>query len=507
MRYVAALDVGTTTIRCHVLDENGHSVKACTEKVKLLYPKPGYVEIDPDWLWDAIVRVVKECFQGSGIDPSKIETLGIATQRCSIITWDPETGKHYHNFITWKDLRADSLVNEWNSSLAMRGLRLGSKFLYTLSRNKRYQAGSVLQLMNQQMTLRLLWALQNVEGLREAADSGKAVFGGVDCWLLYKLTGEHVTDVSSASASGLYDPFTMQWSGWAQRMFGLPATMFPRVVDTAGDLGIAKLYDDLTIPISCSMADQAASLFGSGCFKPGEIKLTMGTGSFFNVNTGSQPHASITGLYPLVGWRYGSELVYVVEGSSNDTGTIIEWTKSLDLIQNPLDTSALANSVKNSDGVYFIPAFSGLQAPISDQNAASGFLGVKPTTSKAHLVRSILESLVFRVLLIYECIHRETKFTYHTIRVDGGVSLNDFIMQLLADLTGLEVERSTSSEMSIFGVAFLAGLHKGIWKSKDDILKIRQVQEVFHPNKERLAEYQNLIQDWRRAVERFKNWY
>ncbi|XP_058799685.1 putative glycerol kinase 5 [Phymastichus coffea] len=508
MRYLAALDVGTTTIRCHVLDEAANNVSVCSEKMELLYPKPGYVEIDPDWLWDTVVRVTKQAIEESGVDPSKIETLGISTQRCSVITWNRESGKHYHNFVTWKDLRADSLVKSWNSSLTMQGLRLGSRLLYSISRSKRFQAGSVLRLMNNQITLRLLWALENVEGLRAAATNGTAIFGGVDCWLLYKLTGQHITDVASASASGLFDPYTMSWAGWAQHIFNLPGKMFPKVVDTVGNFGhTSTTVFGAKIPISCSMADQAASLFGSGCIKPGDLKLTMGTGSFINVNSGSNVHALSAGLYPLVGWRMGSKISYVLEGLSNDNGAVIEWAKSSELIEDPLDTCVLANSVKDTDGVYFIPAFSGLQGPISDENAAAGFIGVKPTTQKAHLIRSMLESLVFRVLLIYECVQRETKYSFKEIKVDGGVSKNDFTMQLLADLTGLEVERSTSSEMSILGVAFLAGLQQGIWKNKEDIFKLRQVDKIFYPNKERQAAYEPVIKEWRRAIERFTNWY
>ncbi|XP_003426922.1 putative glycerol kinase 5 [Nasonia vitripennis] len=508
MRYVAALDVGTTTIRCHILNEAGENVAINSEKVELLYPKPGYVEIDPDWLWDSIVRVIQQCIKESGLEPSKIEALGISTQRSSVITWNTDSGKHYHNFITWKDLRADSMVNSWNSSLTMRGLRLGSKLLYAVSRNKRYQAGSVLRLMNTQMTLRLLWALENVDGLRESADAGKAVFGGVDCWLLYKLTGQHITDVSSASATGLYDPFTLKWAGWSQNLFNLPSSMFPRVVDTAGNFGRlpASLFG-AEIPIACLMADQSASLLASGCFKPGDLKLTMGTGSFINVNTGDEPHASVSGLYPLVAWRLGTELVYVTEGSSNDTGTIIEWAKFSGIIQDESDTYTLATFVKDSDGVCFVPAFSGLQSPINDQNAAAGFIGIKPTTQKAHLVRAMMEGLVFRVVMIYNCLQRETFFSYHKIRVDGGVSQNDFTMQLLSDMTGLEVERSTSSEMSVLGVAFLAGLHQGIWKSKDDILKLRRVEKTFYPNMERKASYAKSFENWKKAVERVKDWY
>lgn len=255
------------------------------------------------------------------------------------------------------------------------------------------------------------------------------------------------------------------------------------------------------------MADQSASLFGSGCFQPGDMKVTMGTGTFVDVNTGVEPHASITGLYPLVGWRIGSELTYVVEGASNDTGVLIDWAKTLGIFKHVAETSDLANSVKDSDGVYFVPAFTGLQAPINNHSAAAGFLGVKATTKNSHIVRSLLESLVFRVLLLYETLCNETRFKFNRIRIDGGVSQNDFIMQLLADLTGLEVERPVNVEMSILGVAYLAGLHCGIWKNKEELKHLRKVDKIFKPNKQSKPHYVEIISQWKRAVDRFKDWY
>lgn len=507
MKYIAALDVGTTTVRFHLLNENALTIASHAKKVELLYPKPGYVEIDPDDLWNIICEVIKNTIRESGIDAKSIACMGISTQRSTFVTWNLETGNHYHNFITWKDLRADSMVKEWNSSLTLKALRTGANILYTFSRSKRFLAGSVLKLMNTQTTLRLLWALQNISGLQEAVGKGTAVYGGVDSWLLYKFTGAHVTDVSSASATGLFDPFTMTWADWGLNIFKLPRALFPKVLDSAGNFGhISKELFGSEIPIFCSMADQAASLFGSGCYKPGDLKVTMGTGSFMNVNTGKEPHASITGLYPLVGWRIGSELVYVAEGAANDTGSIIEWAKSLGIINEPSETSDLANSVDDSDGVYFIPAFSGLQAPINDQSAATGFLGLKPTSGKSHLIRSLLESIVFRIVILYQTMVSETQFSYQRIRIDGGVSQNDFVMQLLADLTGLEVERSRDTEMSIFGVALVAGLQAGIWKTKEDLLHLRKV-DIFKPNKERHLEYETIFKQWKKAVDRFRNWY
>ncbi|KAK2576501.1 hypothetical protein KPH14_005824 [Odynerus spinipes] len=508
MRYIAALDVGTTTVRCHILDENANTVASSSEKVELIYPKPGYVEIDPDHLWTIIVKVIKDALIVSGLESTSIVCFGISTQRGTFITWNLKSGKHYHRFITWKDLRADSMVQEWNRSITMKGIRTGAHIFYAFSRNKRFLAGSVLKFMNTQITLRLLWTLQHVPGLREAITNDKVAFGGVDCWLLYKLTGKHVTDVSSASSTGLFDPFTMQWATWAFNILKIPQNIFPEVVDTVTNFGVTpKDIFGAEIPIVCSMADQAASLFGAGCFQPGDMKITMGTGTFVDVNTGTEPHASVTGLYPLVGWRIGSELVYVVEGASNDTGALIEWAKALGIFKNVAETSDLANSVKDSDGVYFIPAFSGLQAPINNHTAAAGFLGIKPTTEKGHIVRSLLESLVFRILLLYDTLCNETRFTFNKIRIDGGVSQNDFVMQLLADLTDLEVERPVNVEMSILGVAYLAGLHCGIWKSKEELKNLRKVEKTFTPNKYSRSHYEQIISQWKRAVDRFKDWY
>lgn len=508
MKYIGALDVGTTSVRFHIIDEQINTVASFVDKIQLLYPSPGHVEIDPDVLWKTIVNVIKITLKNSGVKPESIACLGISTQRGSFTTWNLKDGKHYHNFITWKDVRADSMVKEWNSSITMKGLRLVSQFLYTLTRRKRFLAASVFKFMNTQMTLRLLWVLQHVPGLQEATNNGNAVFGGVDCWLLYKLTGKHVTDVSSASATGLFDPFTMSWSGLMINLLKLPHNIFPEVLDTTGNFGVtSKEIFDVEIPILCSMADQSASLFGSGSIQPGDLKITMGTGTFLNVNTGTKPHASVSGLYPIVGWQIKDELVYAAEGASNDTGVLIEWAKKIGIINHADEAASIASSVNHSDGVCFVPAFSGLQAPINDYTAATGFIGIKPTTERAHIVRSLLESIVYRILLLYESLCEETSFTYHKIRVDGGVSRNNFILQLLADLTGLQVERATNIEMSILGVAFLAGLQCGIWENKEEILKLRKTEIIFEPNEENRLRYQPIIEEWKRALQRLRQWY
>ncbi|KAF3429544.1 hypothetical protein E2986_00709 [Frieseomelitta varia] len=508
MKYIGALDVGTTTVRFHIIDQQGYTVAYSAEKLQLLYPQPGYVEIDPDYLWELIIKMMKNTFRESQLSPDMITGLGISTQRCSFTTWNPYDGTYYHNFITWKDLRANSMVKEWNSSMTTKGLRVGSRIMYTFLRESRYLLMSAFKFMNTQITLRLLWALQNVPGLLDEAKKGNALFGCIDSWLLYKFTGRHVTDVSNAAATGMFDPFLMNWSTIMMNMLKIPRAIFPEVVDTSGDFGVThKEIFGVEIPIYCSMADQSASLFGSGCLKKGDLKITLGTGTFVNVNSGTKVHASVSGLYPLIAWRIGRELVYMIEGAWNDTGSLVEWAKKIGLLDGIPEIENLAQLVNDSNGVFFVPAFSGLHTPVNDYTAAAGFIGVKPTTERAHILRSILESIVFGIILVFEVLENETNQIYDKIRVDGGVSANNFVLQLLADLSGLKVERATTTDISILGVAFLAGLQCGVWKSKEDIYKLRKIQKIFKPNVENMLRYRLMMIQWKQALQRFGRWY
>uniref|UniRef100_A0A1B6DGB8 Glycerol kinase 5 n=1 Tax=Clastoptera arizonana TaxID=38151 RepID=A0A1B6DGB8_9HEMI len=463
--YIASLDVGTTTVRCHIINGLGEEVSRAKQEITLLYPQPGHVEINPDQLWENVVQVIKEAIKGASIQASDIKCLGISSQRCTFITWNRFTGRYYHNLITWKDLRADSIVKRRNNSYSLMCLRGGAKLLYTITRSKRFLAGSVLKLMNAQVVCRLEWVLKNVPGVFEASIQGSALFGTIDTWLLYRLTNGrlHVTDVSCASATALFDPFTMHWADWALYLFQIPVAMLPTVCDTAGDHFGSTSPEILgaAIPIRSSMADQSASMYGSCCFNEGDVKLTMGTGTFLNVNTGKSPHASVAGLYPVVGWRVRDELVYLVEGSSYDTGCLINWIQNMGLVFDVTETSDKASSVIDNGGVYFVPAFSGLQAPVNDCNAAAGFIGIKPTSTTNHVIRAVLESIACRVAQLYNILLEETDFSFARIRVDGGVSRNNFVLQLLSNLTGLITERPQTTEMTSMGAAFLAGLACG----------------------------------------------
>ncbi|XP_030259651.1 glycerol kinase 5 [Sparus aurata] len=515
--FVLAVDVGTTSIRCHVYDKEAQIRGSCTDKVVPLYPEVGHVEMDPGEIWRGFITVVKGAVQDAGVQMRQIEALGISTQRATFTTWDRKTGVPFHNFISWQDQRAADLVKSWNRSCTMKSIHGAMKLLYFLTRQKRLLAASLIVFSTQHVTFRLAWALRHYTQVRQAVAEGKCCFGTIDTWLLFKLTkGQvHATDYSNASATGIFDSYQMCWSGFLCSLVSLPLSIFPKVENTGHDFGSTDpSIFGVPIPIMSVMADQQAAMFGECCFDVGDVKITMGTGTFMNINTESKPHTSVAGLYPVVGWKIGSEVVYLAEGNAADTGTAIKWAQELELFSDVKDTSAMAYSVSDSDGVCFVPSFSGLQAPLNDPKACASLMGLKPSTTKSHLVRAILESVAFRNNQLYETMLRETRIPITKIRVDGGVSSNDFVMQLTADLFGRKVTRPQHLEMSCLGAAFVAGLGIGYWRTREELKKLQSTDKMFLPrgaNKEgacsRSREYIPVLQSWERALRRSMNWY
>ncbi|XP_043119648.1 putative glycerol kinase 5 isoform X2 [Puntigrus tetrazona] len=473
--FILSVDVGTTSIRCHVYDKSASIRGSCSTKVSLLYPRPGWVEIDPEDLWKGFVTVVKGAVQDSGLRMCQMESLGISTQRATFITWDRNTGRPFHNFITWQDLRAADLVRSWNRSCTMKTVHGVMKVLHFLSRQKRFLAASLVVFTTQHVSLRLVWALNNIPQLRQAVEDGSCYFGTIDTWLLYKLTKGlvHATDYSNASATAIFDSY-----------------------QCAGH----------------QMADQQAAMFGECCFDVGDVKITMGTGTFMDINTGNKPHTSVAGLYPLVGWKIGADVVYLAEGNAAGTGAAIKWAQDLEFFSDVKETEAIATSVEDSDGVYFVPSFSGLQAPLNDPKACASFMGLKPSTTKSHLVRAILESIAFRNKQLFEVMLRETRIPITKIRADGGVCTNNFIMQLTADLLGHKIERPNHFDMSCLGAAFVAGLGTGYWRSQEELKKLLTTDQHFLPRRskadfDRGGSYRGVLQSWERALQRSMHWY
>uniref|UniRef100_A0AAR2LD32 Glycerol kinase 5 n=1 Tax=Pygocentrus nattereri TaxID=42514 RepID=A0AAR2LD32_PYGNA len=493
---VLAVDVGTTSVRCHVYDQRANIRGSCTKKVSLLYPEPGRVEMDPEELWQGFVTVVKGAVQDSGLQMCQMTALGISTQRATFTTWDRQTGKTFHNFISWQDLRAAEMVRSWNSSCTMKAVHGVMKVLHVLTRQKRFLAASLVVFTPQHVSLRLAWALRN---LKQAVDEGTCLFGTIDTWLLYKLTKGKLASLLSVrtrtdhyTVQNFINPFFLSFShnfgSSDPSIFGVP------------------------IPITSLMADQQAAMFGECCFDTGDVKITMGTGTFMDINTGNKPHTSVAGLYPLVGWKIGSEVVYLAEGNAAGTGTAIKWAQEIELFSDVKETDSMANSVKDSDGVCFVPSFSGLQAPLNDPKACAAFMGLKPSTTKSHLVRAILESIAFRNKQLFDVMLRETRIPIMKIRADGGVCTNDFIMQLTTDLLGRKISRPAHFDMSCLGAAFVAGLAVGYWKSKEELKKLQMSDRLFVPQSGKGGGckdgvYKPVLQSWEEALQRSMHWY
>ncbi|KAH9487677.1 putative glycerol kinase 5 [Bulinus truncatus] len=508
-QYILAMDVGTTNIRGHVYTKTAQLKGSASNQQKILQPKPGWFELDPDTLFQDVVQVAKDSISAAGLQPNQITCMGITTMRATFVTWDSDTGEPFHNFISWQDLRAADYVSIWNKSYTLRTLNTGAKLLHLLLRRKRHLAASVLRFMTKQVTMRLLWALDNFPAIRKRAAVGKALFGCIDSWLLWKLTGGkvHATDYSCASSTGLFDPFQMEWSSIVCGMLNIPMTIFPVINDTSGDFGAtdSEIFG-FQVPITAVVADQQGAMFGQCCFEVGDVKCTMGTGTFLDLNTGDKPHASIAGLYPLVGWKIKDELVFIAEGQCADTGNIVDWIKSVGVISDVAESSNLAESVPDSGGVVFVPAFSGLQAPFNDDKAVTALFGLNPNTTRAHIVRAVLESFAFRFKALYETVLTETKTPFSHVRVDGGVANNDFLVQLMADLVDQTIDRSQHGDMSCLGAAFLAGLSKGIWKEKKELSALRKSDKVFE-SQHNWHRLKLLYHQWENAVHRSQNWF
>lgn len=507
--YVLALDIGTTVIRGHVYDVASCVRGTSSKKLEILHPQPGWYEIDPHRLFDDTCSVIRDSIAAANIEASQLTCMGLATQRNTFVTWDRETGKVFHKMITWQDLRAANDVLTWNTSYTLKAMNSGAKFLHFFTRQKRHKAASVLRFMSAQVTMRLNWVLNNIPNLRHRALQDQVLFGCIETWLLWKLTKEqvHATDYSCASATGIFDPFSVEWSPIVCGLINIPMSIFPQIRDTSGNFGVvdASIFG-APISIKSIVADQQGAMFGQCCFQVGDVKCTMGTGTFIDLNTGSAPHASIAGLYPLVAWKIGDEMTYMAEGQSADTGNVLEWARSVGLFEDVADTSTMAASVPNSGGVCFVPAFSGLQAPVNDDSAATSIIGVTLSTTKAHMVRAILEALAFRFKILYETIIKETKIPLSQIRVDGGVCNNNFLMQLMADVVNQAIDRSAHSDMTSLGAAFLAGLAAGVWKSKEELQFMRRTDRVFQPQPTWPAMRES-FHLWERAMSRSLNWY
>ena len=513
MSFVIGVDIGTSSIRGVAIDKHGRVLSSHSSAVKVLHPQPGYAEIHPEDLWLDFKDVVKQTLSLGRLEASDTDSIGITCQRNSMLLWHRETGQPLCNLITWQDRRADGVCKEWNESMQFKFIHAGAGIMHFITRNKRFLAASIVTLTTQHVAPKLYWAMKNIEGARNLASEGKLCFGTVDSWILWKLTdGQlHATDYSNVAATLLFDPFQLKYSDTMLTVMGFERSMLPEVKDTGGLFGhVAAHHFGASFPIMAVISDQTSAMFAQCCWNAGDLKCTVGTGLFMTLNTGSKPHASMMGFYPLIGWKIGDDLNYLMEANFPSCGSAIEWGKKFGLYCDPSETETIAESVRDSEGLTFVPAFDGFHVPHIDPCATAGMLGLTHSTRKEHMVRALLESLAYTVKQVYDVGTTEINIPIKIVCADGGVSNNDFVMQLASNLIGREIHRPRDVDQTIYGAVYVAGLASGFWKSRDEVREFWQSDRVFKPlpkNSEKAERELRNYKKWQQAVERCLGWY
>ena len=490
--YILALDQGTTSSRAIVFDRNGLPDAAVQKEFTQLYPKPGWVEHNPEEIWSTQAGVATEALAKAGVGSDSIAAIGITNQRETTVVWNKKTGKPVFNAVVWQDRRTadfcDKLITAGYSSIILEktGLVIDAYFSAT----------------------KIRWLLDNVKNARKQAEKGELAFGTIDSWLLWNLTRGrlHVTDVTNASRTMLFNIHSLQWDEELLALFGIPASMLPEVRSSSEMYGESTGLFSSPIPIAGIAGDQQASLFGQMCTEPGMVKNTYGTGCFIMMNIGDKPVESKNRLLTTVAWKIGNKTQYALEGSIFIAGAVVQWLRDeLGIIGKAADVEALAGAVPDSGGVYFVPAFAGLGAPYWNQHARGAIFGMTRGTAAAHIARASLESIAYQTLEVIRAMQKDSGIAVRELRVDGGATVNNLLMQFQADLLGAKVARPRVTETTALGAAYLAGLAVGYWSTMADIKKQRQINRIFSPRMKE-AEAQALIRGWRRAVSASQVW-
>lgn len=488
-KYILTLDQGTSSSRAIVFDSLGKTVSKSQVEFSLDYPKAGYVQCDAQTLWNTQKRVMEEVLKN--IRGDEIEAIGIANQRETVLIWDRKSGEPLHPAVIWQCRRSARICED----LKKEGLEEYVKEKTGLLIDA-YFSGPKIK-----------WILDEYPDLRKRANSGDVCFGTVDSWILWNLTGGevHATDFTNASRTMLFDIQNLCWDEYLLEKLSIPASILPTVKDTSGFYGKIE-YDGVQIPVTALVGDQQSALFGQTCFEKGEIKNTYGTGCFILCNTGNDMIKSEFGLLSTIAWKYKEKVFYALEGSVFNAGSAVQWLKEdLGIISDIPECDMLAGSVNDSNGTYFVPAFTGLGAPYWDMYARGTVTGMTRATKKEHFARAVLESIAFLTDDVLEAMGKDSKIKYKSICADGGASASDVLMQFQSDISGLPVKRPENGEITALGAAFLAGLATGFWESEVELKRIHSIKKTFNPQmneKERLR----LKKGWSKAVERSKNW-
>jgi len=492
-KYILSIDQGTTSSRAIIFDHDGNVVSVAQQEFLQYYPKPGWVEHDPNEIWATTMGVIADAMARGNINRSQISAIGITNQRETTVVWDAETGKPVHNAIVWQDRRTSKICD----NLKEKGLEETIKHKTGLMVDA-YFSGTKIK-----------WILDNVEGAREKAEAGKLRFGTIDTWLIWKLTNGkvHVTDYTNASRTMIYNIFTLKWDEDLLKELNIPSTLLPEVKPSSQIYGNtdADVFG-AEVPIAGIAGDQQAATFGQVCYEKGMVKNTYGTGCFMLMNTGEDPIESKHGLLTTIAYGINGKVNYALEGSIFVTGAAVQWLRDeLKIVDSAVDTEYYATKVKDNGGVYFVPAFAGLGAPYWDMYARGTIVGLTRGSSKAHIVRATLESIAYQTRDVLEAMEADSGIKLKTLRVDGGAALNNFLLQFQADILGVEVERPVVNETTALGAAYLAGLAVGYWNGQEELLRKWKRDAFFTPEMAE-DERERLYAGWKRAVERAKNW-
>ncbi|MEH6405725.1 MAG: glycerol kinase GlpK [Leeuwenhoekiella sp.] len=492
-QFILSLDQGTTSSRAIVFDKKGAIVSIAQKEFNQYFPKPGWVEHDPQEIWSTQAGVAAEATVSKGLNGKNIAGIGITNQRETVVVWDRKTGEPVYNAIVWQDKRTAEYCEELKENGTAKmiqektGLVIDSYFSGT----------------------KVKWILDNVEGARERAEAGDLVLGTIDTWIIWKFTqGEiHVTDVTNACRTLLFNINTMQWDDELLELFDIPKSMLPVVKDSSEIYGHTKTTVFASkIPIAGIAGDQMAALFGQMCTKKGMVKSTYGTGCFMLMNIGDKPIISKNNLLTTVAWRINGKTEYALEGSIFIGGAVVQWLRDgLKIIKKSEDVEPLAESVDSTEGVYFIPAFAGLGAPYWNQKAKGTIFGVTRGTTDAHIARASIEAIAYQTMDILKAMHADSGIEIKELRVDGGASVNETLMQFQADVLDSVTIRPKITETTALGAAYLAGLAVGFWESQEQIEEMWQEDKRFNPAKDKAA-VKDGIKGWYRAVKALEYW-
>jgi glycerol kinase len=489
-KYILSLDQGTTSSRAIVFNHSGTSTSIAQKEFTQIFPRPGWVEHDPSEIWSSQIAVATEAIVKAGITPAHIAAIGITNQRETTIVWDRKTGKPVYNAIVWQDRRTASYCDS-----------LKEKFASIIQR----KTGLIIDAYFSASKIK--WILDNVEGAKQKAINGELAFGTVDSWLVWNLTGGevHITDVTNASRTMLFNIETLEWDEDLLQLFEVPRAILPEVKSSSEQYGLTagKILAS-QIPIAGIAGDQQAALFGQMCIRPGMVKNTYGTGCFMLMNIGDKLTFSQNNLVTTVAWKVNNQVMYALEGSIFIGGAVVQWLRDgLKIIASSKEVENLAQQVNDNGGVYMVPAFAGLGAPHWNQHAKGTIVGITRGTSSAHFARAALESIALQTMEVLKAMEADSGSGIKELRVDGGASVDDLLMQTQADILKTTVVRPSVTETTAMGAAYLAGLAVGFWKSIEEIEKQWKIERVFKPSNNNVD---GIIEGWHKAIKAAKYW-